>query len=94
MTNETINTIKAAIKAVAKHLELSDYMRRKIQKAEIEDPAGWASFPENDNSDDACIQRYYDTIESIYSTGRGFGVHTNLVIDFRDRMLNRYGIYA
>ena len=94
MTNETIKSIRDAIKAVAKHLELSDYMRRKIQKAEISDPAGWASCPENDNSDDACVQRYYDTVESIYRTGKGFGANTNLVLNFRDRMLSRYGIYA
>lgn len=94
MTNETIQTIKSAINAVAKHLELSDYMRRKIQKGELEDPASWGTFPEGDNSEDACIQRYYDTVESIYRTGNGFGFHTNLVLNFRERMLRRYGVRA
>lgn len=94
MTNETIKSIRKAINAVAKHLELSDYKRLQIQNAEIADPAGWGGYPDCDNSEDASTQRYYDTVESIYSTGKGFGVHTNLVINFRERMLRRYGIYA
>lgn len=95
MNNESIKSIKSAIKAVAKYLELSDYKRRQIAKTEIDSPAGWLSYPENDNSEDACIQRYYDTIESIYSHNDGReAFHTNLFVDFRERMLRRYGIYA
>ena len=93
MTNETIASIKSAIKAVAKSLDLSDYRRRQLQKAELESPAGWGTFPEGDNSDDACIQRYYNAVEAVYSDRVSAGVYTNIILDFKDRLaINR--IYA
>lgn len=94
MTNETINTIKSAIKAVATDLGLSNYKRLQIQKSEIAEPAGWGSSPDADNSDDACIQRYYNAVEAIFSSRISASVYTNLYMDFKDRLARRYGIFA
>lgn len=94
MTNETINTIKSAIKAVATDLGLSNYKRLQIQKSEIADPAGWGSSPDADNSDDACIQRYYHAVEAVYSGRVSASVYSNIYLNFRDRMARRYGIFA
>lgn len=94
MNNETINTIKSAIKAVATDLGLSNYKRLQIQKSEIAEPAGWGSSPDADNSDDACIQRYYNAVEAIFSGRISASVYTNLYMDFKDRLARRYGIFA
>lgn len=94
MNNESIKSIKSAIKAVAKHLELSDYKRRQIMKSELTNPAGWAGAPEDDNSEDACIQRYYDAIDAIYDNRVSAAFYTNIFIDFRDHLINIYGVRA
>lgn len=94
MTNETIKVIKGAIKALANDLGLSDYKRRQIQKGELESPEAWGTYPEGDNSEDACIQRYYSAIDAIYSNRVSAAFYTNIYIDFRDRLLFHYGVHG
>lgn len=94
LSKESIKSIRNAINAVAKHLELSDYKRRQIMNSELSNPAGWAGYPESDNSEDACVQRYYDAIYDIYGNGVAATRYTNIFLDFRDHLINIYGVRA
>lgn len=94
MTNETIKSIRKAINAVAKYLELSDYKRRQIMKSELANPCLWAGAPEDDDSEDDCIQRYYDAIYDIYGNDVAATRHPNIFLDFRDHLIRIYGVRA
>lgn len=92
MTNETIQTIKSAIKALAENVGLTKYMRYKVQKAELANPAGWGTYPDGDNSEDACIQRYYNAVYNVYSCRVNSGFYVNLMLDFTGRMFREHGL--
>lgn len=64
LSTETIKTIKKNIRKFFKNYELSQYRINKIVKNEIENPRGWGTFPEGDNSADACALRYYENLKS------------------------------
>lgn len=94
MNTQSIKAIRDAIKAVATDLHLSNYRRLQIQRAEINDPAGWGSYPDCDNSEDACIQRYYHAVDAVYSGRISASVYTNIYMNFKERLARRYGILA
>lgn len=94
MNNQSIKSIRDAIKAVASARRLSNYRRLRIQKAELADPVGWGSGPDADNSDDACIQRYYNAVEAVFSGRISASVYTEIYKDFKHRLARCYGILA
>ena len=93
INKESVKSIRAAVKSVAKNFGLSDYMRRKIQKCELEMPRGWGTFPEGDNSRDACVQRYYNAVDAVYSDRASIHVYTDIVLDFLNHLEFNYGLF-
>lgn len=82
LSAETIKTIKKSIREFFKHYELTQYRVNKIVKNEVEHPCLWATFPDGDNSDDACALRYYENLNS-----------SNIYLNWIDNVQSRYGIW-
>lgn len=82
LSAETIKTIKKSIREFFKNYELTQYRINKIVKHEVENPRGWGTFPEGDNSADACALRYYENLKS-----------SNIYLNWVDNVQARYGIY-
>lgn len=87
LTNETKSVIR---KAVRERLtgKVSEYKIRKMIKASLENPRSWY-HPDDDEDDDpqnAGIQRYYRNINSPTRA-------PNICLDFRDHCLRVIGVY-
>ena len=84
--------IRKAIRAFADYANLSDYKRRQITKGELEHPQGWGVAPEEDNSADACVYRFYRAIYAMYGEDKSSWPYSGILCNFQLRMETYYGV--